>query len=821
MKQEQLDIDRIKKKLIIVFSFSIVFLFILLIISTYFIQRDRLHILDKNFQNSINKAIDHTFEHLDSGYLNLLKRMLITTELPKQLYTKERETMYNELKQKLDLLKKENSDIVTLHVHNKDGTSFLRAHAKNDFGDTVSTFRPMLQDIHTNHKVTMGYERGIDANLFRILVPIFYKNEYIGAIELGIAPEFIIKKVNEITGISGLLFVKEDKYDKHKSKSDILIQDFRLLYGDSNTKNILLNNNLDLFKNGETINFENKTYMIYINNLTDNRDNIKAKLVFFHDITFMENARVSMLSMFIVSTLLILAGIIVLINRYINLFQKRLTTIFNKYTIDIEFKNNYLSTVLDSSENIILTTYDNKINTANKKFLDFFKISTLDQFLDKHDCICELFEKDINYLQKNTDGTSWIEYISKNNTEIHKAKIINENKEYIFSVKGHKLDIDYKKRFVATFTDITQIEQQNIILQKLNFIIDNATISIAIINTELEVEYINQYFTFLTGFKKDEVLGKNIKMLERSENTSLNYLNIWERVSKKKTWHGILSNKKKSGEEYKESVMIIPILNDEKILTNYLFLSNDITKELKLKDELKDNEELMISQSRSAAMGEMISMIAHQWKQPLSILSMIANNMKADYDLDDFKIENINNYYNEISEQIQHLAKTIDDFKDFFKPNKEKVLVDISSIIYDSLKIIGKSLENNNIEIVLDLNETRKLETYPNEFIHVMINIIKNAKDVLMQREIKDKEIHISTKSNNNFIIEIEDNAGGIPDDIIDKIFDPYFTTKDELNGTGIGLYMTKTIIENHFKGKIKVENTKLGAKFTIILPII
>lgn len=241
----------------------------------------------------------------------------------------------------------------------------------------------------------------------------------------------------------------------------------------------------------------------------------------------------------------------------------------------------------------------------------------------------------------------------------------------------------------------------------------------------------------------------------------------------------------------------------------------------KLKKKLKDNESMLIEQSRSAAMGDMISIIAHQWKQPLAVLSMIANNIKADVQLDECTKESLIEYSENLNEQIQHLSNTVNDFINYFKTNKTKEKCTLTNIINGTVKLIEKSLKAHDIKYFICITEDIELEIIPNELSHALINIINNAEDSLIQNNISNKQISIEVKKIDDIaLIQISDNAGGIKDDIIDKIFDPYFTTKGKLNGTGLGLYISKTIIQEHFKGKIEFENISDGAQFTIKIPL-
>ncbi len=246
----------------------------------------------------------------------------------------------------------------------------------------------------------------------------------------------------------------------------------------------------------------------------------------------------------------------------------------------------------------------------------------------------------------------------------------------------------------------------------------------------------------------------------------------------------------------------------------------DIT-ENKLKDiELQQKDQHMFHQSRLAQMGEMISMIAHQWRQPLNAISLTSSNLAFKCIMNDMDNKIFKNELELIDEYAQHLSKTIDDFRGFFKEDKVQELVSLEDIINSTLNIVQTSIENKNIKIVTNLNCNTPFNTYPNEIKQVVLNIIKNAEDILLEKKIKNPVITIETLCSANKInkeLIIKDNGGGVPQDIISKIFEPYFSTKKERDGTGLGLYMSKTIIEEHCGGKLNVSNDKDGAVFTLV----
>jgi signal transduction histidine kinase len=238
-------------------------------------------------------------------------------------------------------------------------------------------------------------------------------------------------------------------------------------------------------------------------------------------------------------------------------------------------------------------------------------------------------------------------------------------------------------------------------------------------------------------------------------------------------------------------------------------------------DENRQKDQQMLAQSRLAQMGEMLSMIAHQWKQPLSSITATTGAMTLHMQLDDCDEEVLEKKIEKINTYTQYLSSTINDFRDFFKPDKAKRETSLSHIVNASIKIIGSSLKADGIEVKTVLDSKEKLHTYPNELQQVVLNLLKNAKDAYIQKNIKNAEIVIKTyDEDNHAVLEVCDSAGGIKENDMPHIFNPYYTTKEDQDGTGLGLYMSKLILEKKGMGHIKVENIQNGALFSIGIPI-
>jgi len=233
-----------------------------------------------------------------------------------------------------------------------------------------------------------------------------------------------------------------------------------------------------------------------------------------------------------------------------------------------------------------------------------------------------------------------------------------------------------------------------------------------------------------------------------------------------------------------------------------------------------EREYLLMQQSKLATMGEMIGHIAHQWRQPLSRLGGVFMNLDSVYEFGELDRAYFKDKIKEGNELIKHMSNTIEDFRNFFIPNREKELFDLNKYIQSAINIIQATLTYNHIKIeIITPTEPIFLYGYPSEFSQVILNILDNAKDILIEREIDLPKIIIESRvEKESIVIEIRDNAGGIDKEIIDKLFEIYFSTKIKKGGSGLGLYISKLIIERKSRGKLSVSNSKEGAIFSILL---
>jgi len=380
------------------------------------------------------------------------------------------------------------------------------------------------------------------------------------------------------------------------------------------------------------------------------------------------------------------------------------------------------------------------------------------------------------------------------------------------------------------------------------------------------ITFVSDEFCRISGFKEEELIGKNHNLVRHPDVAVESYTKLWTTILNKETYKATVKNLSKTGETFYLNTIVFPLLDDNNDIYEFVAVRYDVTEaftaneELKKRDlefadlnstleekvkkqtnellELNKNlerriqeevnkstrrERIMFQQAKLASMGEMIGNIAHQWRQPLNHLNIVMYKMKKQFNKNE---EKFNKVYSEAKEITKQMSNTIEDFSNFFKPDKKNEIFFVNEIVNQSYSILKKTLKNDDITINFKSDGDYKIAGYPNEFSHVLVNIINNARDILKDKE-GEKIIEIKThflhdeKLHNCICISIEDNAKGIELNIIDKIFEPYFTTKHQSSGTGIGLYMCKQIIENSMNGSISVINKNKGACFMLKIPCI
>nr|MBP7227115.1 PAS domain-containing sensor histidine kinase [Aliarcobacter sp.] len=449
-------------------------------------------------------------------------------------------------------------------------------------------------------------------------------------------------------------------------------------------------------------------------------------------------------------------------------------------------------------------------NIVDNKLTDFY--SNIDE---------KKLVRKIGTALKLNSSTFYTPQISKFLLDIELGKITDR----VFDNMQQSITItpfDIEEELVIIYIyDITMISEINYQLnevkeevqeknEKLKLLLDATMEAIILFKDDLIIDC-NQIAVELFNYSsKEELLNKDLKKLIFNKK-------ILEKIHDKPIEANILR-------EDKTSFKALINIKD----TNH---NSQIFKILTIVDvsEIRRKENLLAEQTKLAAMGEMMGNIAHQWRQPLNIISITASGTKIKKELDLLTDEFLLDSLKQISDTTAHLSDTIDVFKDFFKDNKEKSLFNLSQNISNTLSLLESILKENRILVNLNLDNDIYIYNFANEFSQAIINILHNANDAIKNKLDADdiRIINISTRQEKNkAIIEITDNAGGIAKDVIKKIFEPYFTTKHKYQGTGLGLYMTHKIIKMSMKGSISVSNKKVifedktykGANFRISL---
>jgi len=382
-----------------------------------------------------------------------------------------------------------------------------------------------------------------------------------------------------------------------------------------------------------------------------------------------------------------------------------------------------------------------------------------------------------------------------------------------------------------------------------NSIVSNIDNGIIVLDNQLHIIHYNRWIEIQTNLKSEEVVGKklhdifptiNDKTLLRKVKTALRMQSATFYTADTSKYLIPIKNNhiRTSNFEYmQQDVSIIPydtnlvalIITDQTIMahTNAL-LEESIKKVQELNVQLMQEQKTinaqhqqLLASSRSAAMGEMISMIAHQWRQPLSVINTTVATMKIKQELEILDKKSLDNSFDTIEETVLFLSDTVDDFRNYFKPNKQKTHVNLSELFNKSIFFLKAEMDSLNIRYKHNIDKNLTIFTYKNELLQVIINIIKNSLDAFAENETKQKNITINISQENSLtIISLTDNAGGIKHDILQKIFEPYFSTKSK-NGTGLGLYMCKVIISEHLEGEINASSQDENTTLEIKLPIL
>ena len=377
------------------------------------------------------------------------------------------------------------------------------------------------------------------------------------------------------------------------------------------------------------------------------------------------------------------------------------------------------------------------------------------------------------------------------------------------------------------------------------------------------ITFVNDEFCKISGYTREELIGQNHNIVRHPDVPSSNFKRLWETILAKKTYKATVKNLAKDGSTFYVNTTIVPILDERGEILEFVAIRYDVTKEMELRmrlekqeeelerlnqsleeqvrtktrelqllnqrleervrEEIAKNEEkqkMLLWQSRFASLGQMMANIAHQWRQPLTELNLSLFNLKSALE-EGQDPEQIRALYAQSRKIIRSMSQTIDDFMDFFRPDRETSTFPVHESLEDALALIRKALEKAGIVVRIEGDGSLKISGIPNELTQVFLNLFQNALEAFARQNGDERWLRIHLSRDEHFaVIVVEDNAGGIPPDSIERIFEPYFSTKHSSHGTGLGLFMSRMIIQKSFQGSIEAINSLRGALFIIKIPI-
>jgi len=377
---------------------------------------------------------------------------------------------------------------------------------------------------------------------------------------------------------------------------------------------------------------------------------------------------------------------------------------------------------------------------------------------------------------------------------MYKILVVDDSKVNILLIQ-QILSTEYEVEVSLSAQDaLKKVEEQefNLILLDISMPDMDGYDVLKILKSKENTKNIPVIFVSALNDNEDEVRGLELGAVDYITKPVIGSL-----VKARVATHIQLSEKKKELREYQN------------------YLEQKVDEEIKKR---KEQEKVLIQQSKLAAMGEMMDAVAHQWSQPLTLIGLRTNLLVPDYEHDEVDLEYLKDFEKNISLQIQHMVETLSEFRTFFRPNKETEEFDLKTMIEEALNLMKDELIKNMITVTIADNDSFKVSGVKNEMKHLVLNLINNAKDAFNENNIKDRNIKINIEKNEHSKrLEVIDNAGGIPENVMEDIFKANITTKEEGKGTGIGLYMSSQIAEKH-NGTLSVSNTDNGAKFVFEL---
>ena len=712
------------------------------------------------------------------------------------------------LDDKLSTLLKNNPEIRSINILDENNKIINSSNNLNiDLNIKLDSFYPKLQfksDVFLVGQILEGRDfndakdikydtNRLDINFFPILKEINFQNKNYKVL-IAINGDFLIHRYNEFLNI------------EHCYIDLIRLDGKVLISNDFTQKNKLIISDEEIFKTikikdsfSDITDFNNEKNIISFGKTLNAPFGVIVRLNYEKSLQSWEQK--SYLFLLIIFALLILSIFLVLFLLYIyNKKKNKELLLHKKFKILFE-QSNFFALIVDSK---------GKILEINQSFLSLL---SKENSIEKEKKIWEYscwMEKEKKWLKNSIENYHLQNKIQKELNLVDS----NGNKRVLELVLSSFETHENKTEYVAIALDITLKKEREKELKQAYTVFENAHDGIIITDENARIINVNKAFERNTGYFLVDVKGKNPKLLKSDIQDVDFYKNMWEEINLSSYWEGEIINKRKDGKLYVERLKISTVYNEEKKLINYIALFSDITLQKEQQKLIKENEKILYQQSKMAAMGEMIGNIAHQWRQPLSVISVSASGIKLYQEEGLYSKEDSKDFIEAILNSTKYLSDTIDDFRNFYKEDLEKINFEVKKSIDKTINLLKTEFIKEDISVIYLGEPNIFIHGIENQFLQVTMNILNNAKDALIEKEIKNRHIFIDVyEENAKTYIEIQDNAGGVNEDIIEHVFEPYFTTKHKSLGTGIGLYMSEEIVTKQLNGKLSVYNKSINYK--------
>ncbi|MEA1917414.1 MAG: PAS domain-containing protein [Campylobacterota bacterium] len=679
------DLELINKKYYRTFIkyifFSISFYIVALFVVTYILETKNIDLFNKKTNNQVERSIAHVIKAYDIRLSNIAETSVLN--IKNKIASKDHDFLIKNFDNYFKELKHEMPTLESMQFIDVNGSSIARLHETNAYSDNLLEKRDSIKNITQNHLKIIGYENGVYKNVFRFMYPIFENGYYIGALEFGFSPFFLLDEISDITGYCSMFYMDKG----------------RTLEVDSNSKNRLSKDKIEKIKSIainydmnslSTISFEDKEYLVSPVKIRDFNKKTVGYVFVLIDTSKLTNNKTTLLQLVGGMSTIMFVLLILFVSKIFKKMQYKIVQVrqnqvedLEEYKNKLELSNNYLDTVFNFSPSMIYTTNGEALGKINNKLLEFLNYDSVEELVCEHECICEFFENRDGFVAKEVDGTTWLEYILKHKDLKNRVLMKNRKtlKEHVFDIKIEKLNFDKNQRHIVALNDITELEFQK---NRFEEAIDGTQDGLWDWNLSTDEVYYSTRWKSMLGYEPYELANKlstwkklvhPVDYEEASQDLEKNinkqsdyYENIHRLKHKDGSWVWILDRGKTVFDVDGHPLRMVGFITD-------------ITEKKLLEEKLIKKDEMMIAQSQNAAMGEMISMIAHQWRQPIAIISMSVNNMLVDIELDEIEVNSFKEHSETILTQTQHLSQTIDDFRNFFKPEKVKSLVTVQSVI--------------------------------------------------------------------------------------------------------------------------------------------